>query len=68
MGLCSVAARVGGIAAPAVLLGAQAGVPPLLLMGGPCLAAGVATLFLPETRGAPMFGTFEEFVRHHGGR
>ncbi|KHN76207.1 Putative transporter [Toxocara canis] len=52
IGLCSVIARVGGIVAPYVkLLEIVSPQLPMVFFGSVSVAAGVLTLFLPETKG-----------------
>ncbi|KAK3271551.1 hypothetical protein CYMTET_20110 [Cymbomonas tetramitiformis] len=61
LGACSLAARVGGIAAPQILT--LRSISPGLcwfLVGGLAVAAAVSSMWLIETRGQPMHNTIED--------
>ncbi|XP_022093044.1 solute carrier family 22 member 13-like [Acanthaster planci] len=61
LGLCSVAARVGGILSPIILLLRNlVSDLPLIIFGSCALVAGILALFLPETRGQPLPQTLKE--------
>ncbi|KAI8503342.1 hypothetical protein Bbelb_191630 [Branchiostoma belcheri] len=61
MGMSSMSARVGGIAAPFVnLLGRHWAPMPYVIFGGTSIAAGLLTLLLPETAGRKLPATIEE--------
>eukprot|EP01025_Chloroclados_australasicus_P042615 TRINITY_DN452_c0_g1_i1.p1 TRINITY_DN452_c0_g1~~TRINITY_DN452_c0_g1_i1.p1 ORF type:complete len:561 (-),score=50.14 TRINITY_DN452_c0_g1_i1:981-2615(-) len=62
MGMCSLAARVGGVLAPGVLmLGTYLGsATPFIFFGISTLIAAVLSAFLPETFGCPLMETFED--------
>ena len=64
VGLCSTAARLGGILAPFVAsLAATSPFLPFLVMGCGCCLGGLAALVLPETAGLPLPDTVEEAGR-----
>ncbi|XP_071801497.1 organic cation transporter protein-like [Asterias amurensis] len=61
LGLCSVAARVGGILSPIILLlGDVFEALPLILFGSSAVVAGMLALFLPETMGQKLPQTLKE--------
>ncbi|XP_067010036.2 solute carrier family 22 member 6 isoform X2 [Anabrus simplex] len=62
MGLCGFWGRVGSLISPQLLLVGEYTYPavPMACMGVLCLAAGFATLSLPETLGLPLPDTIEE--------
>ena len=67
MGIASTAARVGGVAAPGVVLLAKLSPPlPLLVFGVAAFVAGVWLLSLPETMGRPLPETMEDCERGAG--
>ncbi|PIK53111.1 putative organic cation transporter protein, partial [Apostichopus japonicus] len=61
VGMCSTAARVGGILAPLILLLDDVWEPlPLLIFGFSAVIGGILVLYLPETRGKMLPETIEE--------
>ncbi|XP_078577086.1 organic cation transporter protein-like [Branchiostoma floridae x Branchiostoma japonicum] len=61
IGMSSMSARVGGIAAPFVsLLGRHWAPMPYVIFGGASIAAGLLALLLPETAGRKLPATIEE--------
>ena len=66
IGLCSVAARLGGIIAPfALSLGDLASWLPGMCFGVVGIISGVLAFFLPETLGQPMLYTIEEAEKYY---
>lgn len=61
MGLTSTMARVGSMAAPAVLILDEV-LPalPSIVYGGSALVAGIFAIFLPETLNVPLPDTIED--------
>ncbi|KAJ8245756.1 hypothetical protein COCON_G00235120 [Conger conger] len=60
VGTCSMAARLGSIAAPYFLyLGTYSKSLPYILMGGLCVLGGLLSLLLPETYGMPLPETLD---------
>ncbi|KAL5463309.1 hypothetical protein EMCRGX_G032201 [Ephydatia muelleri] len=65
VGVCSLSARIGGIAAPLILLTDKWGAPvPMLVMGTMALVAGSLSSLLPETLNTPLPETLEELDIH----
>ncbi|XP_022107241.1 solute carrier family 22 member 13-like [Acanthaster planci] len=61
LGLCSVAARIGGILSPIILLLKNSVADlPLILFGSSTVVAGFLALLLPETRGQQLPQTLKE--------
>ncbi|XP_038076486.1 organic cation transporter protein-like [Patiria miniata] len=62
LGLCSFAARAGGMLSPIILLLGDTTIEalPLILFGASALVAGVLVFFLPETRGQKLPQTLKE--------
>ena len=61
IGICSVAARVGAISAPIILLIGDYWEPlPLIIFGSSSVIAGFLSLLFPETKGQKLPETIEE--------
>mmetsp|Transcript_88113 Transcript_88113/g.235759 ORF Transcript_88113/g.235759 Transcript_88113/m.235759 type:complete len:466 (+) Transcript_88113:101-1498(+) len=61
LGIQSMFARIGGIAASVVLVYAEA---PLLYVAIPCIVAGLLCILVHETAGQPLPDTLEDVVNH----
>ena len=61
VGVCAMAARIGGIVAPLILIMGDYWYPlPYIIFGSSSIIAGVLVVFLPETKGRKLPETIED--------